>query len=347
MYRAMMVSRPSSPRIVFSVYLSIAWAKISLFLVCMWPPTFLVLQGVSYGIAKDAVSRTPLTSVPFEYIDGHIFIVASVGGMESMRFLVDTGSSDDALSLKSAQKLGLQIARLKRKNNWGLGEDGFSFAGSKTMPIAVGSLMLNDKIRIIDLQLSQPLLQEELSGILGEPIFRHYVVELNFERKKLSVYDAGEYRYKGSGEIIPVRMKESLPTIPVLLGMADGERLAAAMTIDTGSDATLLFYRKFILTHQMEHRVGETAVGKSQGLGGAFAIESGKIQDATIGPYIRMSDILIFFSEANRGFGARTKIDGAIGNAILSKFSSVIFDLPQGQIIFSGRLNQLSGRVSP
>ena len=48
--------------------------------------------------------------------------------------------------------------------------------------------------------------RQVIDGVLGHQFFTHFVVEIDYARQQINVYDRASYKYSGAGEIIPLEI---------------------------------------------------------------------------------------------------------------------------------------------
>ena len=53
-------------------------------------------------------AEVPSVEVPFEWKGGHIVVQGSIGGLENLNLVIDTGASSTTISKRVAKKLGLK-----------------------------------------------------------------------------------------------------------------------------------------------------------------------------------------------------------------------------------------------
>ncbi len=115
----------------------------------------------------------PVT-VPFEYFNGHIFVLLNINGSAGMPFLFDTGTSADILDLQTSQRLGLKPEKVTRQKNLGLGSDKVAMAAAKDVDVTMGGLYVANTLALLDLSGMQQVNGHRIDGILGYPLLERF-----------------------------------------------------------------------------------------------------------------------------------------------------------------------------
>ena len=88
-------------------------------------------------------------------------------------------------------------------------------------------------------------------GVLGYDFLAGFVVELDFQAGRMSLYDPGTYAYSGKGQVIPMRLKDNAPYIQVRVGLPGREPTPAEMMVDSGGPGMSVFTSPFVAQHAL------------------------------------------------------------------------------------------------
>lgn len=167
-----------------------------------------------------------------------------VNGVE-LSFLLDTGVNTavllnldevDSLELKNAQKILLR----------GLGGDEVIEAiKSRKNVVEVSNTVHRslDVFVIYDEELNfSPRLGHAVHGILGYDFFKDLIVEINYERRFLKVYDPQKFRHKlRKYNRVPLRLYRNKPYVQASIRLEDHE-VESTLLVDNGlGDGLWLF----------------------------------------------------------------------------------------------------------
>lgn len=272
------------------------------------------------------------TSAPFEYSNRHIFVTLTVNGHPGMVFLFDTGTSANILNLRTSQELGLKAENVQKEKDLGLGRGKVTVAAAKNVDVEMGGVRVANVLALVDLHGLEQLNQHRIDGILGFPLLRHYVVELNFQKQLLVFHPVKGYRCRCDGDVLYLSRRKYSVAVPVVLGTDNHKQHDANLEIDTGSDTTLLLYSKFV---NQKHLVGDAVQPQdlqAYGLGGFFPVTLATFRFMSMG-HTEMTPLTVFFMQTTPVVSTRRKIGGVVGTAILERYEKIIFDVPRGRII--------------
>jgi hypothetical protein len=155
--------------------------------------------GVPLPAAKSA-----LAEFPFEGDEGPIFVQTKINQAGPFRFILDTGAYESLVDSRAAIKAGLRLQGVQQIGGAGGSETGTSVRDIKlSLPGFEFQSAQMDALPLDALSARHGL---EISGILGSEIFTRNVVEIDFERKAIRLYDPNRFSYQGHGERIRIKI---------------------------------------------------------------------------------------------------------------------------------------------
>lgn len=158
------------------------------------------------------------------------------------------------------------------------------------------------------------------AGLIGYDLFAGAVVRLNFSNSTMTITDPSTTDLSSEhGIVANVDLSEEIPAIPMTL---DGRFLVSTL-LDSGTPALVLFSPALVYKDHLGLMRFDTIIG---GLGGYEITECGDISSLTIGP-------ITYEHEAGCESGVVSEHQALVGLAFLKHFN-IIFDYPQGQMIF-------------
>ena len=186
------------------------------------------------------------TVIPFQLINNLIFIPIIVNGIE-LTFLLDTGVDETILfSLDDKEDVSFQfVEKIKLK---GLGKEN-SIDGLKSSQNQLTSHGLTDTGHDIYIVLDQNFnfsssIGIPVNGIIGYHFFKNHLVEINYQKKKIIVYNETQKarrRIAGKYKKFAISIESNKPYMISTLTLAD-KPMPAKLLIDSGSsDALWLF----------------------------------------------------------------------------------------------------------
>jgi hypothetical protein len=99
---------------------------------------------------------------------------------------------------------------------------------------------LNQRIAVI---VSDESVENEskIDGVLGLEFLKKFIVEIDYEAHTLSLFAPEKYQYKGTGEVIPVKIKDGTPMVRLKMMTTGGKSIEDYFEVDNGMSATLAF----------------------------------------------------------------------------------------------------------
>ena len=193
----------------------------------------------------------------------------------------------------------------------------------------------------IDMQVSQVLpaslvdlsdqVGQPVRGILGADVLRQFVVELEYDRSAIHLYDAKSFEYSGKGIKLPLIMRGGLPSIHIKVAPLGHAAFEDDFAIQTESDGGVSISRPYVAAHHLR-------INKIKGFSRPDASGNktllARMKTISIGPYNFDAPI----AEFPPASGAENGSGGSIGNAMLSRFR-IFLDQPHQQVILETGAN--------
>ncbi len=166
--------------------------------------------------------------------------------------------------------------------------------------------------------------------MLGAPLFEAYVVQIDYAKHVIRLFDPRRYDIQGKRHVIPIRIEDRKPFMTATIAKMDGSLVGAKLLIDTGADAPLSLNHPFDLKNGLPD-AQETKAMNGIGVGGTSPNIFGHSKKLEF-EEISFSNVPTFYSLATKGLETSDKYDGTIGNYLLVHFL-VTFDYTHKQII--------------
>jgi predicted aspartyl protease len=244
----------------------------------------------------------PVAVVPFDAYGGAIYVPALING-DSVWLMLDTGLSRTGLDQDWARTVGIE-------------------------PVPASSTAVVDMIRLGELTLRNhrvalyPLhgLSEASGrlqvGLVGHDVLQHYTVDIDYQQRRVRLFDPARYRYKGAGATVRFTADADLPLLRAQVKVRGRHAIPARLLLDTGASGLCL-----ILTTPFaeEHGLGRVAPAIEAPIGTGLA---GELHGTIVRlQELRLSGVKIPSPTTGlggeyKGFLARTDIDGVVGNSV-------------------------------
>lgn len=289
-------------------------------------------------VAAQSEGKNRAQTIPIEITDdGHIFLRVRVNNSEPLLFGLDNGFEQSAITTKQAKALNLKLYGETQTTGGGENTEEVSFTKDVSFDLSGIKFKLKE-IRVLALDFPSPKPDEAIGGILGYDFISRFVVEIDFTKKAINLYNPQSYRYRGRGSILPVIMLDNYPTIPATVKLPGLAPVAAMFGIDTGAGDDIFFYSPFVKKHKLLDSKQETTEAATLGIGGTSKIRIGRATSIRLGQTV-IANPSVHFSQATKGDSASTFSAGFIGNGIFRQFKLVIFDQTRRRLILESNAN--------
>jgi hypothetical protein len=168
-------------------------------------------------------------------------------------------------------------------------------------------------------------------GTLGRDFFDRVVVQIDYHRQTVQLYDPSVFTYSGQGKSIPVTFAGPVPLIRAKFEVSGHRSRTEDFALDTALDSGVIFYRGFTDSAKISAAHFKSEPASYPEVDGGTKIFLGRLKNFEIGPY-ELEDIVGDFTQEKTKTGADKNIAGAIGSNFLRRFT-VIFDFPHQRVI--------------
>jgi hypothetical protein len=272
--------------------------------------------------------------IPIEIYNNLVVVPLVLNNTLPLKFVLDTGvrtailtqkSFSDILNLTYARKYsisgpgGEKMVDAYVTNNVSLSLPGVAGRGQALLVLDKDYLELRN------------YLGTEVHGILGYELFSRFIVQIDYEKRLLTLFTPKGWRKRGKYEELPITIEDTKPYIAVPLVLSDGTTLEAKLLVDSGASHPLLLDPLSDKRIVVPTKVISSIIGR--GLGGEILGKTGRIKSIKLGSY-QLNDVISNFPDPN-SYHDTTMVkifrNGTVGGGILSRFS-VIFDFPDGKM---------------
>jgi hypothetical protein len=256
--------------------------------------------------------------IPAEFLDNLIFLPTRINSSQPSLFLLDSTATVSSIAPSRAAELGLSTLE-----NPVLNLPGVDF------PIAALQALAKDNFAAQT--------GRSYQGTLGNDFLGSVVMEIDYGRKTVRIYDPGIYKYSGGGSSFPIKFAGGVPLVRAKLILPGQRAREGEFIVNTALDAAIVISEKFAEGHHLFSAHLKTIPASDPQIIGGENIVLGRPKEFQLGGY-SVEGAIAEFSPKDPFPGAGADIAGMIGGGILRRFT-VIFDYPNQQLILAPNLH--------
>lgn len=262
-----------------------------------------------------------ITSFSFKTLTGGVITLKAKFGdfPDSLTFILDTGSGGISLDSATTDRLKVKTTLSDRtiRTIAGVRQVHFAYNQKLHLPgLTVDSL----NFHINDYEVLTSAYGEKIDGIIGYSFLSRYIVKIDYDSSKISVFTKGTIKYPRGGFLL----NPLLVAIPIMRGeLKDNKEIGARFYFDTGAGMCLLLSSDFVNDSFFIKPKRKWYATQAEGPGGKAPMKQGVIKQIKIGPYkFRNVPTYIFDDEFN--VTQYPYLGGLIGNDLLRRFNIII-----------------------
>lgn len=266
--------------------------------------------------------------IPFQLINNLIFIPVEVNGVE-LTFLLDSGIGETLLfSFDDTDEITFENVQKIRLRGLGSAEDVECYKSIHNK-LRIGSMkaVAQDIYIVLDQDLNiSANIGIPVNGIIGYHFFQNNLIEINYEKRKLIVYNNRKAIAKKLTErytMLPISIEFQKPYVHAEVQQNESE-FSAKLLIDTGSSDSVWLFSGVSNNVKMPKKTVEDYLGR--GFSGDIHGKRGRIEQFKLDKYSFERPIAAFPDSVSL---AKIKLVdgrvGSVGGEILRRFN-VVFD---------------------
>lgn len=287
---------------------------------------FLMLVLLLYSLAL--AQNRPLAEFAFDTVRGGMtFVAGTLESGERLDFLFDTGGSGNLVDREFAVKLGMKM------------QPGISSAsGAARLDVGVipeallifGPIRHRGSLVAANLAALEPILGRSFKGMLGGEFLRQYVVQLDYDQKRMRLFDPASFQYQENGTAFPLRMAAGIPFVELAVALPNNKRIHGRFLVDTGGGGMAIHIHRQVAVREGLMDGLPTLTETALGIGGETKRRVTRGSTLAMGPF-QLSRPVVAFTEDEAGLRTDAGSVGLVGMEVLSRFN-VTFDYSRGQM---------------
>lgn len=273
-------------------------------------------------------------SIRFKFINNLIIIPVEVNG-QKLNFLLDTGVKQSLLfnvvSLDS-----VKLNQLKNITIRGLGEnESFKALKSENNLLRINKIFCPDFEVLVILDENFDFSNRiglDIHGILGSELFKDFIIEVNYAKKKITFNNPKKYKYRKCNKCnsFPLTFHFNKPYIKGIINTIDNQQFPVKLLIDSGGGDSLWLFEKSFSTYKIPSKNIDDMLGR--GLNGNIYGKKSKLKSLSLGTF-NFKDLIISHPDSTSAIGNNIffKRNGLLGAELLKRFH-IIYDYPHSKI---------------
>lgn len=252
------------------------------------------------------------SQLPAEFVDNLIFLPAHVNRSQPSLFALDTTAAISSIDPQRAAELGITSTQGALLNLSGvdISLPNFAQVSGNNFGARIG---------------------RPYEGTIGNDVFSSVVMELDYGRQSVRMYDPAAYKYSGAAKSLPLTFRDGIPLVRAKINVGGKNSGEALFVLNTSLDASLIVWDKFAQAHHLlrSHLKTIPVAPGELGVGGNAVLA--RLEDIQIGPY-KIEGPIAAFAQGQLPGDGNAQIAGEIGAGILRRFT-VIFDYVHQTVI--------------
>ncbi len=157
-------------------------------------------------------------------------------------------------------------------------------------------------------------------GTIGNDVFSGAVIELDYGRKTVRLYDPAAFQYKGGGKSFPLTMHNGMPAVKAKVTVSGHRSGEVLFILNTALDVPLVISDHFAQQHHFfsSHMKTVPIAPGELGVGGNAVMS--RIEEFQIGPY-QVQGPLAAFVQGKLSGADDNQVAGEIGGGMLRRFT--------------------------
>lgn len=294
-----------------------------------------IVQIQAQTLGFEIINNDKRAIIPFELYHNLIVIPVILNNQIPLKFILDTGVRTTILTEKAYSDI-LNLTYARKYSISGLGGERLIDAYvtnnvALTLPGVQGRghAMLVLEEDYLELR---NYLGADVHGILGYEIFSRFIVEINYDRRELTLTRPKWFKPKRSYEEIPIVIQDTKPYIEGHIVYKNGHHMEVKLLVDTGASHGLQLEANSDSSIFVPDKHLYASLGR--GLGGPIEGKVARIKSFHLGD-LCWKDPIVTFPDSNSFMDSLKNAgifrNGSIGGEILSRFI-VIFNFPGEKI---------------
>ena len=262
-----------------------------------------------------------ITNFSFRQFSGGVIVIKGRFNdyPDSLNFILDTGSGGISLDSVTCKQLKIKTEASDKTIRGIAGIRNVRFAYNNTLHLP-GLRTDSLNFHINDYEILTSVYGEHIDGIIGYSFLMRYIVRINYDSNRISIYTKGSMKYPRGGYLL----RPQLLNIPIQAGrLKEEEDILARFYFDTGAGLNLLLSSDFVSDSLLFGHRKKMWNTQAEGLGGKTEMKLTTVKEFRLGPY-KFRNVPTYIFDDDYNVTSYPYLGGLIGNDILRRFNIIM-----------------------
>jgi len=284
-----------------------------------------------YGLFRDRPARL-MAALPIEQDEENsaIIVYLKLNNYDKpLRFLFDSGADGMALSSELAAKAGVKASTSQNATVVG---------GNAQIVVSSGNTVHLDSLQLHNQNIAIfEKVRNNIDGLIGLNLAKNFIVNVNFDEKKMYLYSFGTYEYEAAGETESITVPRGIIIIPGYLNLTGEVSVNGNFIFDTGAEYHFMGFSHFVRENRLllsgfkpENQSATTSMGITT------PVYEGKAFEFGFGKSIKQTGMPVSLQASSGNSNWRPPADASVGVKLISNYNFTI-NLLEKEIHFSPR----------
>ena len=249
--------------------------------------------------------------IPADFIDNLIFLPVHVNQSQPSLFQLDSTATSTSIDSGRAAELGV--------------------AGGPNAVLQMEGVELSlPALTLVARPDFNARVGREYEGTLGNDFLGAVVIEINYARRTVRLFDPAAFQYSGRGKALPLKFMNGIPIVQAKFN-AGGKTIDADFILNTALDVPVVISNRYLEAHRFFSARTRTIPAVDQQTEGREGDTLARLPLFQIGPFT-VAQSIAEFSKRNLP-GNDPRLAGEIGGGMLRRFM-ITLDFLRQQAIF-------------
>lgn len=292
--------------------------------------------AITQGLGFALMDGRKKVEIPVEINNNLIVAPIILNSSLPLKFILDTGVRTAILTQKSfSDILNLQYTRRFSISGVGVEKTIEAYVTNNVSFTLPGVHGRGHALLVLEedyLELRN-YLGTDVHGILGYELFSRFIVQVDYQRKIVTLFAPDAFKKKKNFETLPITIEDTKPYLIVPITLENGQTIEAKLLMDSGASHSLLLDP--LSDSRIEVPEGAVSSPIGRGLGGEILGKAGRIKRLQFGKYSIPKVVTNFPDPNSYSDTSAVKVfrNGTLGGELLSRFT-IIYNFPKQEIYF-------------